>query len=203
MSVEGLADDQFRTCPRCEYALIGRPEGPACSECGYPYDDSLRVVDVWVGERRPSWWGGIVLALPAWAFTMTAINKYQNLGLSVRTALPAVGGVALAAMFCAWLLRYWKSINRKTDGRLELTTDAVKVWPDGFQSTWTSINDIRRIAREGRIYLRARTTPSSWRVSEINLFPAGDAELVESVYQEMWGRWIAARSEPAAEGVAP
>lgn len=47
-------------CPVCRYDLTGLPRNHRCPECGFDYDETMRV---WYG-RKPRWWVGLVSITP-------------------------------------------------------------------------------------------------------------------------------------------
>ncbi len=48
-----LSGDALTECPACHYDLTGLPKTHRCPECGFEYDETMRVL--WTPDRRARW----------------------------------------------------------------------------------------------------------------------------------------------------
>lgn len=74
-----MADDnckflQLKNCPRCAYSIEGLPRRGRCPECGFSYDQDMRLLPIMLHRWRPSKSARTILSvLVAFSATMTVI----------------------------------------------------------------------------------------------------------------------------------
>lgn len=76
-------------CPVCRYDLTGLPKNHTCPECGFEYDETMRI---WLGPK-PGWTLAILSSVP----TILLLGMLFYAGIKARTPMPAY----VYAMFCS------------------------------------------------------------------------------------------------------
>lgn len=125
-------------CPVCRYDLTGLPKNHRCPECGFEYDETMRV---WLGHRLPVW----AWILPA-AYSLSAVAfAFLLLSRSPRLSMLGHWEMARYTLFAVlWIvvLRVRRSRVFIIVGKGGLCWRSIfgkirqKRWPDIVVESW-------------------------------------------------------------------
>jgi hypothetical protein len=98
------AGEPITKCPVCRYDLTGLPRNHTCPECGFEYDESMRV---WFPRGKTPGWYWIIVSFFTSLFTIHLIS-YVRGGFSLTSkGLFTLTGDVLILFSWAWSIAVW------------------------------------------------------------------------------------------------
>ncbi len=115
--------DPITKCPMCRYDLSGLPKNHQCPECGFEYDETMRVWYV----RKTTWWTNLLLLL-VYLIGVFSLLDISILGISTPTTTSIYLQVGAVLGILAFTAGYYYIIRKSLDPR----TPFMVVTPEKF-----------------------------------------------------------------------
>ncbi len=175
----------IEVCPMCNYSLAGLPRDYQCPECGFLYDQSMRI---WRGR---SVWVYALLAGSGAIFAACAI-----VSLFVRLPLPGcLGNCGASLLFLTGIVAAYHGLRSIRGPFVIVGAKEIQIQSSGFRKVWTIP------LAELHIYPTASGTSIWWKDEEhpmdraLILLSRKDREELHKYITEKWEKATGEKAE--------
>ena len=186
---------QLKNCPKCAYSFEGLPNCGKCPECGFSYDQDMRLLPIMRHQWRPSRFVRTFLSvLGAIGATMTVIEIVKGSIPIFLIYMTCIGFLPLITNWRTRSLKHFKerqlAIFLSANGMaLRKRGRLLPRWP------WERFDEFSLEALESGIW-RLKLRPSYWRRTlaptiDVDILLGEDSEVSTALRCEIQ-RWIEA-----------